>query len=163
MSDVAAFRIFKANHAGTAMSGEGVKKFGGRWNSPGVAVVYCSSFLALAQLEVLVHLSGITPPATYQFIALTTPADCGIRTITASELGQLPFDWKSHPPHMGLQAIGDDWIAKAEFLALRVPSVVSPHEFNILLNPKHPDFAKVIVQAPARLEWDERLFLRGAT
>jgi len=78
VTGVVAYRIFKAKRAATAMSGEGAAREGGRWNFRRTSVVYSSASLALAQLEVLVHLSGISPPATYQFVQLTIPATCAI-------------------------------------------------------------------------------------
>lgn len=44
-----------ARSAYTAPTGEGAKKYGGRWNLPGQAVVYTSESLALAAVEALVH------------------------------------------------------------------------------------------------------------
>ena len=52
-----AWRIVKSKHADTAFSGEGAARFGGRWNSRGVAVVYTSATRSLAALETLVHLN----------------------------------------------------------------------------------------------------------
>jgi len=34
------WRILKSAHAATAFDGEGARLYGGRWNSPGTAVVY---------------------------------------------------------------------------------------------------------------------------
>ena len=48
-----------------------------------------------------------------------------------------------------------------EYLALRVPSVVfQGREFNLLLNPMHPDFSQIEVEAPEPVVWDPRLFRR---
>ncbi|MCA9086046.1 MAG: RES family NAD+ phosphorylase [Planctomycetaceae bacterium] len=160
MTGVSVWRIFKANRVSTAMNGEGAARAGGRWNFPGTPVVYSSSSLALAQLEVLVHLSGISPPATYQFVQLTIPTRCAIREIDLPFLESLLFDWRSHPPHGLLQQMGDEWIRQGQTPVLKVPSAVSPFEFNYLLNPNHSDFAGVVTSAPVNLEWDRRLLQR---
>ena len=55
---VSAWRIVKARYAAQAFTGEGARTYGGRWNSPGGAVVYVSGSLALATLELLVHLQS---------------------------------------------------------------------------------------------------------
>ena len=57
-----AWRLTKTKLLSGAWDGQGAKKSGGRWNSVGIAVVYTSSTLSLALVEVLVHLpSGILP------------------------------------------------------------------------------------------------------
>ncbi|MHB8148190.1 MAG: RES domain-containing protein, partial [Vulcanimicrobiaceae bacterium] len=43
--------MFARKHEATALSGEGARLYGGRWNTPGVAALYASSSLALALLE----------------------------------------------------------------------------------------------------------------
>ena len=48
-----------------AFSGEGARRFGGRWNSPGVAVVYLSEHQSLAALEIFVHLQPLLPHDKY--------------------------------------------------------------------------------------------------
>ena len=48
-----AWRIVKARHAPEAFSGEGPRRYGGRWTSPGVAVVYAAEHASLAVLEML--------------------------------------------------------------------------------------------------------------
>ena len=50
------WRITKTKHAAQAFNGEGARLPGGRWKSPGQCVVYTSSTISLAVLEVLVHL-----------------------------------------------------------------------------------------------------------
>src|SRR4051812_18031854 len=55
MPELVGWRIVKEKHARTAFSGEGARIFGGRWNSPGISIVYCSEHLSLAALEILVH------------------------------------------------------------------------------------------------------------
>ena len=57
-----AVRLVKARRAATALDGEGARRFGGRWNPPGVALVYCSSSLSLAVLELLVHVEPLAAP-----------------------------------------------------------------------------------------------------
>jgi RES domain-containing protein len=51
-----AWRIVQAHVADRAFTGEGARRYGGRWNSKGFAVVYTASSISLAILEVLVHI-----------------------------------------------------------------------------------------------------------
>jgi RES domain-containing protein len=157
MSDVAAFRLYKSVHAATALTGYGAKRFGGRWNPPGVAVVYCSSSLALAQLETLVHLRGPLPPDGFESLELSIPADCVGKRISADELDEYGIDWRSYPSHVLLQEIGAEWISSAKSAAMEVPSAVSPDESNFLLNPAHTDFKRIKTKPAIPLIWDTRL------
>jgi RES domain-containing protein len=157
MSRVAAFRLFKSVHAATALTGFGAKKLGGRWNHKGVAVVYCSSSLALAQLETLVHLNGPLPPSGFESLELRFPASCVGKRVSVDELEELAFNWRSYPPHILLQEIGSDWVASGTSLVMEVPSAVSPLESNFLVNPAHADFHKIEVKTAVPIIWDARL------
>jgi len=133
-----AWRIVKARHAATAFTGEGARRYGGRWTSPGRPAVYTSASVALATLEVLVHLDAANLLASYALI----PVDIPNRLVEALDPEALPPDWRRFPAPARLQALGDAWLASLRTPALRVPSVVVPTEFNYLLNPQHPDFRK---------------------
>jgi len=52
---VLAFRLVRPEYA-LGLDGEGARLAGGRWNSPGTALIYCASSPALAALESWVHL-----------------------------------------------------------------------------------------------------------
>ena len=52
------WRLVHARYVVHAFDGEGARLYGGRWNSPGRPAVYTSGSLALAALEVLVHLKS---------------------------------------------------------------------------------------------------------
>ena len=58
------------------------------------------------------------------------------------------------------RAIGDDWYQRAETAVLWVPSIVSPHESNLLFNQQHKDFSKIIVHKPAPAHVDPRRQLK---
>ncbi len=160
MKTVEAFRIYKSRYASSAMTGEGAKKFGGRWNSKDVAVVYCSSSLALAQLETLVHLKGSLPPGGFEFLRIAFPQKWIKHRIEVIDLENFGFDWRDYPSHVQLREIGDEWIASSKSLVLQVPSAVSPTESNYLLNPAHPDFPKITVGTASPVKWDARLLKR---
>jgi hypothetical protein len=56
------WRLCRAPYAAEAFSGEGARRFGGRWNSRGVPMVYASTSLALAAIELFVNLEpGLAP------------------------------------------------------------------------------------------------------
>ena len=128
---VTAWRIAKQRHAKTAFTGEGARLFGGRWNSPGTAVIYTAQSQSLAALEMLVHLesSNLLP----NYIMIEVGIDDTL--IVSIELSQLPKNWRADPPPAKVRAIGDAWVADRTSAVLRVPSALVPDEHNFLLNP----------------------------
>ena len=147
-----AWRLTKTKYLSTAWDGEGASKAGGRWNRPGVPVVYAAGSLSLALVEVLVHLPAEILPA---YSAVPVEFDDALVTVVAP--AQLPRNWKDSPPPPATQAIGADWVASGASAVLRVPSVVVPGEFNFVLNPAHRDFGRIRMGAPMPFPFDPRL------
>jgi len=56
-----------------------------------------------------------------------------------------------------LKDIGTAWASSGTTAVLLVPSAVV-NEQNYLLNPLHPDFAKLTMGTPERFDFDSRLF-----
>jgi RES domain-containing protein len=113
-------------------------------------MVYASDSLALAALEVLVHLprierqNGALPP--YMVIGLDVPDDL--------------IDDPRHPPSIPTeetQRLGDAWLRSGSSLGLLVPSRVIPLERNVLLNPRHPAMVEVRVAVSEPFVFDDRL------
>jgi RES domain-containing protein len=145
-----AWRIVKAKHAATAFSGEGARLYGGRWNSPGVSLVYTSGTKALAALESLVHLN---PPVIFKYVAIPIEFDAAL----VEKVNALPADWNDTPAPPSTRAIGDLWAKQARSAVLELPSVIIPGESNFLLNPTHPDFKKVVIGKHEPFSFDPRL------
>jgi len=138
---VTAWRICKRRYAATAFDGEGAKRFGGRLNSKGVAIVYTAESVALAALEMLVHLESADLLARY----LVRSARFDDSLVSDLDRRKLPKSWRQSPTPHAVQRIGDEWIAGGRSAVLRVPSAVIPSEYNYLLNPAHPDFRHVVL------------------
>lgn len=150
---IKAWRIFQAKHAGQALSGQGARQFGGRWNSKGTAVVYASSSLALGLLEIMAGLDDYAALLSgYQYLELEFPAEL----VETPPAGNLPEDWP-RPGHPGLKAIGDEWVRQGRSAVLEVPSAVLPPQANYLLNPAHRDFARITAGPALALPVDSRL------
>ena len=147
------WRICKSMHAAGAFDGEGARRFGGRWNSPGVPMVYASTSLALAALELFVHLEPGLAPDDLVFLSATLPDGEPALTIARAEL---PADWRSN--QVASRKIGDDWIRATVSLALMVPSIPIPTEWNVLINPLHPRMSELKVDAPQAFVFDARMF-----
>lgn len=148
------FRLCRAQYVKTAFDGEGARRFGGRWNPVGTAVVYCSSSLSLATLEALTGFERAEAPADYVSIEVVIPPDVAIETI---DVKRLPRAWREYPSLEVLADIGRDWVESGRSAVLAVPSAVTPSEWNYLLNPAHPDFTKLAIGSPQAFAFDPRL------
>jgi RES domain-containing protein len=148
-----AWRIFQPRHAGAAFTGAGARLYGGRRNSKGVAVVYTSQSLALAALELLVHLHAAQILERYR----VTPVTFDPELVRDVDRAQLPRNWRADPAPARLRAIGDRWVAGNESAVLCVPSAVIETEFNFLLNPAHADFARLVIGKSRPFRFDPRL------
>jgi RES domain-containing protein len=148
------WRLCKARYAAAAFSGEGARLYSGRWNPVGVSMVYTSTSLALASLEFFVHLDPSVAPDDLVSVSAAIPEDAIAERI---ETADLPADWRM-TDHPALQQIGADWIAAKKSVALEVPSVVVDGEWNVLLNPAHPDFDKIAMDSPKPWSFDQRMF-----
>ena len=148
-----AWRLVNRRVAVDAFSGEGARRYGGRWNSPGVPVVYLSQSLALAALEVLVHLQSRDVLASY--VAYRVEFDH--RLARAIDPASLPVGWNTWPAPAELIAIGDEWARRKETLVLEVPSAIVPQEHNYLVNPAHPKFGTLTISEAEPFDFDARL------
>ena len=146
------FRLVRRSLATEAFTGQGAAKYGGRWNSKSVPVVYASATLSLAALETLVHIDR-TLPIEYVFFVI----EVGEKLITELEKASLPKRWREFPATSQTQKLGDAWAASQVSPALRVPSVIIPTEFNYLLNPAHPKFPALKISKAQPLSFDPRL------
>ncbi len=144
------YRIADSRHS--PETGEGARLHGGRWNSPGRAVIYACETMTGAMLEKLVHTNGRMPKHQ---VGVTYEAPNALKAI-AVEPEAVP-DW-STADMIASRAAGDAWLAAGESAILRVPSVVFSVERNVLLNPGHEDFAKIKVVSVEPVRWDDRLF-----
>jgi RES domain-containing protein len=151
--NIRAWRIVKAKYAASALSGEGARKYGGRWNTPGVAVVYAAGSLSLAILEMLVHLQSHELLGRY--VSFEVAFDSG--GVEDLDLTKLPKRWRKSPPPTTVQRLGDAWATSGKSCILRVPSSIVPAESNYLINPKHPDFAGVSHGPKQPIRFDPRL------
>lgn len=147
------WRIVKPEFAHDAFSGRGARLYGGRWNPRGIAVVYTSATLSLATLELLVGTPRPQRLPEYSAFRCSVPG----RLIEELDPGSLPETWRVYPAPPRLQQIGSEWATSLRSVALAVPSAVIESETNLLLNPAHPDFAKIEISEVRPLRFDLRL------
>ncbi|PYQ27230.1 MAG: hypothetical protein DMF56_20865 [Acidobacteria bacterium] len=151
---IKAWRIVRPEYAADAFSGEGAAENAGRWHSAGTRVVYVSEYVALATLEMFVHMRKRRLLPSYAIIRCSIPE----RLIEAVDVSQLPETWFESPAPPELQKIGDLWTQSRRSAVLKVPAAVTKIEFNYLLNPAHKDFHLIEIDEPRTYRFDLRLF-----
>jgi RES domain-containing protein len=152
------WRICRAPYAAEAFSGEGARRFGGRWNSRGVPMVYSSTSLSLAAIELFVHLEPGQQPSDLVYLSALLPVGEPARTI---EPADLPPDWWTDEPATGAvtaRDFGDAWIREKASLAMMVPSVPIRGEWNVLVNPLYPRMSELRIDPAQPFIFDARMF-----
>jgi RES domain-containing protein len=147
-----AYRIGDPNGEYPIFDATGSVRFPGRWNTPASPMLYASEHYSTAMLEKLVHGSGSLPPNQH-FIAITIPNGT---TYEMFDAARVP-DWYLESAASS-KAFGEAWQQERRSLLLIVPSVAARPESNFLLNPEHPDYARVTTSLHQPVWWDNRLF-----
>ncbi len=142
------------------LTGEGARLSGGRWNRKGDAVLYTSSTIALACLETLVHLVGSVPFNRY-LVEITIPDAVWRRAEIFDHRDHLAIGWDAVPAGKVSLDAGSRWLAERAAALLLVPSVVVPEEHNVLINPAHPQAARLTAQKRRRFLYDPRTSALG--
>ena len=150
---IEAWRIVEARFAETAFDGEGARKYDGRWHAKGTSVVYTAGSIALATLEMLVHLESESHIPSYVVIG------CSFHEalVEVVDRDRLPRNWRDLPAPSELQVIGGAWLRSRTSAVLEVPSAVINAESNYLLNPEHPDFQSIEIGIPQPFKLNPRL------
>jgi len=138
------------------LSGTGAKLYGGRWNSVGLPALYTAGSIALAVLEVLVHVKSYRRPLDYHLISIEIPDTVKPAVI---DQGKLKKNWKDDIAYA--QFIGDEFLTAGQSLVLKLPSVIIEQENNFMINPAHPDAAKMKILASQIFVFDKRLYLKN--
>jgi RES domain-containing protein len=147
------WRITSKKFTKSAFKGDGARLFGGRWNTPGIPLIYAAESKSLAVLEILVHLDS--PDLLRKYVLFEVKMEDSL--MTHLDPASLPKDWRRDPPPPDAQRIGDEWASSARSAVLRVPSAIVTGEFNFLLNPRHTDFGRLKIGQPQSFSFDARL------
>lgn len=144
-----------SNHS--SLDGRGGLIADGRWHFQGTPVVYLAESPAGALVEVLVHLElDITSlPVGYKLLKIEAPSDLLPENLKETEI---PSRWRGDPRVTA--ELGTNWLKRGRVALLRVPSAIVPETFNVVLNPLHPDAAKLKIVWHRRYPWDSRLLRR---
>ncbi len=132
-----AYRLIE-NIPGRSALGYGLG--GGRWNQFGTPIIYCSNVSALNFLELLSIKGAVVSQSSWSLITLEIKDD-----ISYLEPGELPTEWRNRPYPISTQQIGTMWAKERVTPVLKVPSCRIPlskftEEYNLLINPLHPEF-----------------------
>jgi len=149
---VLTYRLCRA--AFTALDGEGARRYGGRWNSVGGAIVYTSATVSLAALEYLVRVDVTDAPSDLVALTIELPDDISITRVHERDL---PPRWHEYVDVESCRVLGDRWLAEASSAILAVPSAAVTSEWNYLVNLAHMDAAAMQLIAQHPFRFDPRL------
>lgn len=149
-----AYRIVSPDYIGSG--GIGAFRWGSRWISPGRRAVHAAGTWSLAVLENLMHWQSSELPSGLLCLVLEIPDAMPQERIARSQLPP-----PSASDYSQYRALGDDWHDRGEAAALWIPSLLSPHESNLILNQTHPDFAHVTVHGGVPVQVDHSIFPRA--
>lgn len=124
----------------------------GRWNDPSHPIVYAAEHFSTALLEKLAHGSGALPPNQH-YVEITIPA--GVSYEVFQPAANPGWDLANAAVS---RAFGCAWQATKRSAILFAPSVIAPLDGNVLINPAHPDFARIRAGLDVPVYWDRRLF-----
>jgi len=148
------FRLSREKYA-SQHSGNGAAIKGARWNSIGVELIYTAENRSLAMAEVAVHFTFATLPDDYMMITIVIPDDFEIKEINEKDL---PLDWKTFPHPNSTQKFGNNFVIENKYCILKIPSVVTKGDYNILINPNHKDFSRISISNVEKFPFDSRIF-----
>jgi RES domain-containing protein len=138
------------------LAGEGAAARGARWNHPGERVTYASTSISLAAWETRAHFGrGAALPWNRFLVRIEVPDDSW--SARAQLRRPLPVGWDAIPEGLESRRLGSTWLRAGDSLLLAVPSVIVPEEDNVLINPAHPDRARVSAIKVRRFVYDHRV------
>jgi RES domain-containing protein len=147
------YRLARPQHIND-LKGTGAKLYGGRWNSPGKGVLYCSANSSLCALEVLVHSSRARLQQNFSLASIDLDPALTVLSLTAEAL---PKNWHHFPHPLATQKIGDQWLREGKQAILKLPSAVNTYDFNYLINPLLLGANQVNLNEPQDFNFDLRL------
>jgi RES domain-containing protein len=147
------WRLFPGRYRESAFTGVGGLYTAARWNHQGTLMVYTATSRALAALEFFVNLEPNEAPDDLLLAEAKIPDEM----VETLDLKSLPAKWRE-PNNRVCRDLGSKWAESARSVALKVPSAVVEDDWNVLLNPRHPDFGKIQLKTPKPFHYDERMF-----
>jgi RES domain-containing protein len=134
------------------LAGTGGLFASGRWHTRGRPVVYLSDHPASCLLEMLVQGPRLSLPPSFRWLRVE------VAGVAPEPHAALPDDWRTDA--VATRRLGDTWLATRSSALLQVPSVIVPHASNYLLNPRHPDAARLAIRDVIEYPLDPRVARR---
>jgi RES domain-containing protein len=137
------------------LDGVGGLYVSGRSHTKGHPVIYCALNPATALLEALVHIEidAEDRPERFQVLRIEGPDTLSMEEIESSTI---PTNWAEDTTFT--QSLGDRWLFERRSLLLKVPSVLVPETWNVLVNPRHPEADLLKITITYEHVFDGRLF-----
>jgi len=133
------FRVAQTQQADIVFSGDGGLYVAGRWNHKGTKAIYCSQSLSLCTLEWLSHNGLSVPRFSYYKFSIEIPDEL----IIYYNISDLPSEWDDTPSsNSNRDFVSKNFYTPKKYLAMAIPSVMVPEEFNLVINPLHSSFEK---------------------
>jgi len=147
------YRIAKKEHA--TLDGMGGMFGPGRWHEKGNLVIYTSEHASLAAWEKIVHAASFENlPKNLLLVKIEIPDRIEIQSVPQKVLVK---GWDCFPFISETVNFGTSFLRKKEHLALKIPSVIIPDEYNVILNPLHPDIQACKVINTTQFIFDMRI------
>jgi RES domain-containing protein len=141
------------SYAADDLSGAGSAVAPGRWNMDGEPVVYSAPTRAIAVLETSAHVDSSGLPLNRFLIEIDVPESVWADRVQVA-IDSLPEAWCAIPAGMASARVGSGWLASLRSAILIVPSVIVPEESAALINPRHPDGARLSAKVVRKFEYD---------
>ena len=141
-----------------ALSGEGAKAFGNRWNHRGIPIAYCSENLPLAILEYLIGTNVDDLPKTLMKIKIEIPENQDLyETLT---IGDPMYSTDYSQQRQLCKDYGTQWAKEKRSLVLSAPSFIVAENNNIMINPQHMDARLIKILDISPFQVDPRIKVR---
>lgn len=114
--------------------------------------MYLAESPAGALLEVCAHTAANNVPPRYTLLEVSIPTKTTIETVDSNSL---PKDWPENLE--ATRAFGSEWLRSLRSALLRIPSVIVPATYNVLLNPAHPDCKQIQIASFVEYPFDVRI------
>ena len=135
------YRASQLDNIQSVFSGDGGLYTAARWNHLGRKILYCSQSISLCTLEWLSH-NGLSVSGFNYYRYSIEISDKLIAKFTPNNL---PKDWSITPAITITRDFTEDHLFSSnKYLAIQVPSVLVPEEFNLVINPLHSAFSTVL-------------------